>query len=112
MTAAFPKRGEVYWVKLDPAIGSETKKTRPALIVSNDIGNEVSARVIVAPLTSQVEKIYPFETAIKMEHIRNKVMLDQIRVIDKRRLGNRITQLTDLEMAQVNHALKLVLGLD
>ncbi|MBI1976211.1 MAG: type II toxin-antitoxin system PemK/MazF family toxin [Candidatus Omnitrophica bacterium] len=112
MTAAFPKRGEVYWVKLDPAIGSETKKTRPALIVSNDIGNEVSTRVIVAPLTSQVEKIYPFETAVKMGSIRNKVMLDQTRVIDKRRLGNRITQLTDLEMAQVNHALKLVLGLD
>lgn len=99
-------------MKLDPAIGTETKKTRPALIVCNDIGNEVSTRIIVAPLTSQTEKIYPFEAVVKVGNARNKVMLDQIRIVDKRRLGDRIAQVTDPEMEQVNHALKLVLGLD
>jgi len=58
---AFPKRGEIYWVNLDPTIGSETKKTRPAVIISNDIGNETSKIVILAPITSKVKNIYPFE---------------------------------------------------
>ena len=57
----FPKRGEVYWVKLDPTVGSETKKTRPGVVVSNDSGNEYSSRVILAPITSQSKKVYPFE---------------------------------------------------
>lgn len=107
----FPRRGEVYWVRLDPAIGTETKKTRPALIVSNDIGNEASTRVIVAPITSQSGKIYPFETEIEINNNKNKVMLDQIRVVDKRRLGNRITELSESKMREIDKPLKLVLAL-
>lgn len=110
--SSFPRRGEVYWVRLDPAIGTETKKTRPALIVSNDIGNEVSSRVIVAPITSQTEKVYPFESQISLKGSDSKVMLDQIRVVDKRRLGEKMTDLSASEMREVDNALKLVLALD
>ena len=108
----FPRRGEIYWVKLDPAIGTETKKTRSSLIVSNDVGNEVSSRVIVAPITSKTNKVYPFEAEIEFNQKQCKVMLDQIRVIDKRRLGGKIIELSNTEMKDVNASLKLVLGLD
>ncbi len=61
----FPQRGEIYWVNLDPTIGTEIDKTRPALIISNDIGNQYSDRVIVAPTTSQnIGRVYPFEVLI------------------------------------------------
>ena len=61
----FPQRGEIYWVSLDPTIGSEIAKTRPALIISNDIGNQHADRVIVAPIsTANVSKVYPFEVKL------------------------------------------------
>ena len=54
-----PKHGEIYWVDLDPTIGSEINKIRPAVIISKDTGNEYGQRVIVAPITSTVKKVYP-----------------------------------------------------
>lgn len=60
-----PRRGEIYWVNLDPTVGSEIAKTRPALIISNDIGNQYADRVIVAPISSgSVKKVYPFEVRL------------------------------------------------
>jgi mRNA interferase MazF len=55
MVRIFPRRGEIYWVNLEPTIGSETQKTRPGLIISNDIGNEMSNMVIIAPITSKIK---------------------------------------------------------
>lgn len=107
----FPKRGSVYWVKLDPAIGTETKKTRPGLIVSNDEGNEISSRVIVAPITSSTNKIYPFEVELETDEVQGKAMLDQIRAVDKRRLGKKITFIPSHKIKEVDTALKLVLAL-
>lgn len=107
----FPKRGEIYWVKLDPSIGSETNKTRPALIISNNIGNEVADRVIVAPITSSIEKIYPFEVKIILEKNSGKIMIDQIRVIDKIRLGKLIVKVSETELKHIDKALKLVLDI-
>ena len=49
---SYPRRGDLYWVNLDPVVGTEIAKTRPVVIISNDIGNEFSSRVIVAPLTT------------------------------------------------------------
>ena len=108
----FPKRGFVYWVKLDPAIGSETRKTRPGLVVSNDEGNEMSSRIIVAPITSKTQKVYPFETEVEINKTAAKIMLDQIRAIDKSRLGEKLTELSHEKMKQVDKALKVVLSLD
>jgi mRNA interferase MazF len=62
---SYPRRGDIYWVNLDPVIGTEIAKTRPAVIISNNIGNEYSAWVIVAPVTTGGSgKVYPFEVLI------------------------------------------------
>jgi mRNA interferase MazF len=107
----FPKRGEVYWVSLDPTIGSEVQKTRPGLILSNDLSNKHSQRVIIGPITSSIDKLYPFEAKLALPKGLSKVMLDQIRAIDKRRLGIRISLISIEEMHEVEKALKLTLAL-
>jgi mRNA interferase MazF len=105
------RRGAVYWVNLDPTIGSEIKKTRPGVIISNDGQNLVGQRVIVAPATSVVKKLYPFEILIDLNGKKSKVMLDQIRTVDCQRLGEKIGKLTLKETEDLDRALKLVLSL-
>lgn len=86
------KRGEVYWVNLDPTIGSEIKKTRPALIVSPDDMNAALPRVIIAPLTSQGQALGcrpEIQFAGKPAHI----LLDQLRSVDKRRLAGKMGEI-------------------
>lgn len=107
----FPKRGEIYWVNLDPTIGSETKKTRPALIISNDSGNENSAVVIIAPITSKVKKIYSFEVKVEINGKPGKIMLNQCRTIDKSRLSGKMDSIEDDVMKLVDDAIKIVFGL-
>lgn len=106
-----PKRGDVYWVNLDPTIGSEINKRRPCLIISNDVGNEVSRRVIVAPITSSVKEIYPFEVKVEIQERKGKALLDQVRAIDKQRLCGKIATLDLDTMKNVDKALKVSLGL-
>lgn len=108
----FPRRGEIYWVNLDPTTGSEITKTRPAVIISNNVGNEISSRVIVAPITSSVKKILPFEVAITIKDKKGKVLLDQIRTIDKIRLGTKISTCDKSTMHAIIDALKIVLEID
>lgn len=108
----FPKRGEIYWVKLDPTAGSEMAKTRPALIVSNNSGNEASKRIIVAPITSNVTKIFPFEVLVTIKNKECKILLDQIRTVDKMRLGVKISSCQKATMDAVDQALKIVLALN
>jgi mRNA interferase MazF len=105
------KRGEVYWVSLDPAIGSETKKKRPGVIISNDAQNMVGQRVIIAPITSVIKKVYPFEVLIITSNTNSKVMLDQIRTIDCQRLGDKMGKLTPKEISEIDKGLKLVLAI-
>jgi mRNA interferase MazF len=110
-----PRRGELYWVNLDPAIGSEIAKTRPALIISNDIGNQYAGCVIVVPISSgNVGKVYPFEMHLSSGASgltkESKVLLDQIRTIDKSRLGNHIGTLSAERMEEVSHAIRLSLA--
>jgi mRNA interferase MazF len=105
-------RGEVYWVNLDPAIGSEVKKTRPAVIISNNIQNKISTRVVVIPITSQVKTIYPFEAKIMVANKDAKALTDQIRTIDKLRLGSCIEKLSKSEMTDIEKAIKLTLSLN
>lgn len=107
----FPKRGEIYWISLDPTVGSEVQKTRLGIILSNNLSNQHSQRVIVGPITSSVDKVYPFEAKIDMPQGVKKVMLDQIRSVDKMRLGKKICAVTSEEMHEVEKALKLTLAL-
>lgn len=106
-----PCRGDIFWVKLDPTIGAEINKTRPCLVVSNDQGNKASRSIIVAPITSTVTKIYPFEVEIELKQ-KCKILLRQLRAIDKIRLADYITTLDYETMTQIDVALRLVLDLD
>lgn len=108
----FPKRGEIHWVNLDPSIGNETKKTRPGLIVSNDAGNEFSGIVTIAPITSKIKNVYPFEVKVVVKGKAGKVMLNQCRTIDKSRLVGKIDSIDQATMEQVEEAIKIVFGLN
>lgn len=79
------KRGEVYWVNLDPTVGTEIQKTRPALVVSPDDLNAVLPRVIIAPLTSKGQPL-GCRPLVEFDGRTARILLDQIRVVDKRRL--------------------------
>lgn len=106
------RRGDIYWVDFNPAKASEVKKTRPALVCSNDIMNENSNRVIVAPITSNLKRIFSFEYEIRNHGgIKGKVMLDQMRSIDKSRLGKKIDSLSTEEMREVDLIIKFILAL-
>jgi mRNA interferase MazF len=105
------KRGEVWWVQFDPAIGSEVQKTRPAVIVSNDAANRNLARVIVLPLTSSTTRIYPGEALVTVAGQQSKVMADQIMAADKARLSNLAGSLSKTDMLAVEDALRVQLGL-
>ncbi len=106
------KRGDIFWVDFDPSTGTETRKKRPALICSHDDMNDNLNRVIVAPITSNLKKIYSFEYAI-LHHssVTGKVMIDQIKSVDKSRIGDKIGHLQLKEMNVVDVIIKFVLGL-
>ena len=105
------KRGDVFWVDFDPSKGTEIKKTRPALICSHDILNDNSSRIIVAPITSKLHKIYSFEYKISDDFINGKIMLDQIRSIDKSRLGKKITSILHKQIFEIEEILRFLLGI-
>ena len=115
-TISFPKRGEIYLVSFDPALGHEIKKTRPALILQNDIGNEYSLTTIVAAITSKISSrpypvevvLYPGRSGLKVP---STVRLDQIRTIDRARRIKRLGEIDSVEMEHVERALQISLGL-
>lgn len=86
------KRGEVYWVNLDPTIGTEIRKSRPALIISPDDMNAVLPRVIVAPLTSKGQPL-GCRPEVEFKGKPSRILLDQIRTVDKQRLGAKMGEI-------------------
>ncbi len=104
-------RGDVYWVNLDPTVGSETKKKRPCLIVSNDIINEMSDVIIVAPITSTVKKVYSSEVKTHVGKKLGKIMLHQCRSIDKSRIETKLDHLDFDVMNLVDDAIRVAFGL-
>ncbi|MCH9625441.1 MAG: Endoribonuclease EndoA [Chlamydiales bacterium] len=108
----FPRRGEVYWIDLEPTRGGETKKTRPGLIISNDIGNEFSNVVMVAPITSKVKRVYPTEVKTLIAGKSAKIMLHQCRAVDKStRILDKIYDVDSKTMANAEKAIAIVFGL-
>ncbi|MGB0289060.1 type II toxin-antitoxin system PemK/MazF family toxin [Aequoribacter sp.] len=89
-------RGDVYWVELDPTVGSEIRKTRPCLIISPDDMNQVLPRVIIAPITSKGQRL-GCRPEVIIKGKRGRVLLDQIRTVDKKRLQGKVTHLPLLQ---------------
>jgi mRNA interferase MazF len=115
-TVITPKRGEVYLVNFDPTLGAEIKKTRPALIVQNDIANRHSPITIVCAITSRYEEpLYPTEVLLSPPEggmkVPSVVLANQIRSIDTQRLVKRLGSLQPETMERVDRALRLSMGL-
>jgi mRNA interferase MazF len=83
------KRGEVYWVNLDPVVGTEIRKTRPALVISPDDMNAILPRVIIAPLTSAGQPL-GCRPELTFKRKSARILLDQLRTVDKVRLGEKL----------------------
>lgn len=106
------KRGEVWWVEFDPSVGSEIRKTRPAVIVSNDSANRNLLRVVVVPITSSTAQHYPGEALVTLADQKpGKAMADQIMAADKSRLKNKLCSLSKTDMLAVENAILVHLGM-
>jgi mRNA interferase MazF len=110
------KRGYIFFADLSPVVGSEQGGVRPVLVIQNDVGNKYSPTVIIAAITSQIEKA-KLPTHVEVEskdyglEKDSVILLEQIRTIDKQRLQDKVTELDDRVMQKVNQALKISLGL-
>jgi mRNA interferase MazF len=106
------KRGEVWWVAFGKNEGGEIAKTRPAIIVSNDHANAVLNRVIVVPLTSHAEELYPGECFVNVQGRKGKAVTDQIRAISKSRLKGLLGPLESGDLTNVEKAILVQIGID
>ncbi|NLH82238.1 MAG: type II toxin-antitoxin system PemK/MazF family toxin [Phyllobacteriaceae bacterium] len=104
------KRGEVWWVEFDPSVGSEVRRTRPAVIVSNDAANRNLSRVVVVPFTSSVERVYPGEAVVTVGRQQSKAIADQIMAADKSRLKEQLGALSKTDLGAVEDAIRIHLG--
>lgn len=110
------RRGDIFFADLSPVIGSEQGGTRPVLVLQNDIGNQYSPTTIVAAVTSQISKaklpthveVTTGESGLEKDSV---ILLEQIRTIDKSRLKEKITSLSDELMEKVAQATEISLGL-
>lgn len=111
-----PKRGEIYLVNFEPTVGAEIRKTRPALVLQNDIANRHSPITIVAAVTSKFdETLYPTEVLVTAPEgglsADSLILLNQIRSIDKRRLARRLGAISSATMKKVERSLLISLRL-
>jgi mRNA interferase MazF len=114
------RRGDIRVVDLDPSLGSEAAKRRPAVIVSNDGANAMATRlgrgvVTVVPVTSNLERVYPFQVLLRATDVGlradSKAQAEQIRSIDVARVGDRVGALTPELLSELDEAMRLHLAL-
>lgn len=114
---AHPRRGEIYLTTLDPARGHQIQKTRPALIIQNDVSNQLSRVTIVAPITSTVRlPINPVHVLLPADQatglsVTSVAVFNQIRAVDRGRLVKRLGAVDEETLARVDDAIKISLGL-
>jgi len=112
----FPKKGEIWFVSLEPVVGHEIRKTRPALVTSNDRNNLFAETVTVLPITSKTEKIYPFKVFLPREEAHlpkdSRVKCNQIRTVDKKRLIHFVSALLPEKLEKVEKALLIHLDIN
>lgn len=104
-------RGEVWWVAFGHAAGGEIRKTRPAIIVSNDAANKALNRVQVIPVTRNVSRLYPSEAYVNLRGRQCKAMADQMVTASKQRLLRRLDVLSRQDLQGVERAIRVQLGL-
>lgn len=109
--ADYPRRGEVWWVAFEPSVGGEIQKTRPAVVVSNDAANRHLNRLQVVPISSKVDRMFPSEAAVVLNGERRKAIADQLTTISKLRLRTQLGMLDVADMAAVERAILLQLGI-
>lgn len=105
------RRGEVWRVSFAGSSGGEVRKTRPAVIVSNDTANQHANRVQIVPLSSKTGKVYPCEAMVRVAGVESKAMADQIMTVAKERLTDRLGSLAASEMHGIEKAMRIQLGL-
>ena len=110
------KRGDIFYVDLNPTKGSEQAGRRPVIVIQNNVGNEMSPTIIIAPLTTKkFSKEYPTNVHLKKGTANLKedsvILLSQIRTIDKKRLERKIGSLFEEILAKMDEAIKISLGL-
>ena len=106
------ERGEVYWVNFEPSLGGEIKKTRPAIVLSNNAANTHLNRVQVVPITSNTDRLYPGEAYVILNTEKRKAMADQLTTVSKQRLGAKIGLLSEDDLNRLEIAVLLQLGID
>ncbi len=105
------KRGDVWWVNFDPAIGEEIKKKRPAVIISNPSAIQYLQRVQVIPLTTNTKKTYPGEAVVTLKGKQSKAMASQIMTVSKLRMVNYAGHISPSEMELIVHRIRIQLAL-
>jgi mRNA interferase MazF len=105
------RRGDVVLVRLDPVVGSEVRKTRPCVVVSNDVCNEVSDLLTVVPLSGNTRKVYPFEVPVPGKR-RAKAMANQIRTVSRGRVVKKTGSVSPRIMGAIEEAILIHLGIE
>ncbi|MFN3188006.1 MAG: type II toxin-antitoxin system PemK/MazF family toxin [Candidatus Paceibacteria bacterium] len=111
MAVLRPKRGEVWWVNFNPSTGSESRKVRPAIVVSNNHFNRIGNRFQVVPLTSNISRVYPSDCIVTVRGQKGKATANQLTTVDISRMEKKIVKLKDNELEQVEQVIKIQLGL-
>jgi len=104
------ERYGVYWVKPDPVLGSEIAKTRPAVVISEDGMNRILGTVVVCPVTSRLHPQWPSRIQTKIGGQASEIAIDQIRTIDKSRIGKKIDQLDENAASAIRHVVTVMYG--
>jgi mRNA interferase MazF len=108
--ASSVERYMVYWVNLDPVVGSEIAKARPAVVVSDEMMNRALSTVVVCPVTSRLHDRWPSRVRATVAGRDAEIAVDQIRTVDKSRLGDQVDAVGDVVAAEVRHVITEMYG--